>query len=65
MLGRRSRLWLHEAEGRLQIIIPLTVLLIAFLTYSAVKTWVDTLLVIISIPIACTGGVLALLIFGW
>jgi heavy metal efflux system protein len=53
---------LHEAEGRLQIIIPLTVLLITFLTYSAVKTWLDTILVIISIPIACTGGVLALLI---
>jgi cobalt-zinc-cadmium resistance protein CzcA len=55
---------LHEAEGRLQIIIPLTVLLITFLTYSAVKTWLDTMLVIISIPIACTGGVLALLITG-
>ena len=55
---------LHEAEGRLQIIIPLTVLLITFLTYSAVKTWIDTLLVIISIPIACTGGVLALLVTG-
>jgi cobalt-zinc-cadmium resistance protein CzcA len=55
---------LHEAEGRLQIIIPLTMLLITFLTYSAVKTWLDTILVIISIPIACTGGVLALLITG-
>jgi cobalt-zinc-cadmium resistance protein CzcA len=55
---------LHEAEGRLAIIIPLTVLLIAFLTYSAVKTWLDTILVIISIPVACTGGVLALLITG-
>jgi cobalt-zinc-cadmium resistance protein CzcA len=55
---------LHEAEGRLQIIIPLTFLLITFLTYSAVKNWMDTLLVIISIPIACTGGVLALLATG-
>ncbi len=53
---------LHEAEGRLQIIIPITVVLITFLTYSAVKTWLDTILVIISIPIACTGGVLALLV---
>jgi cobalt-zinc-cadmium resistance protein CzcA len=53
---------LHEAEGRLQLIIPLTVILITFLTYSAVKHWLDTILVIISIPIACTGGVLALLI---
>jgi cobalt-zinc-cadmium resistance protein CzcA len=55
---------LHEAEGRLQIIIPLTMILIAFLTYSAVKTWLDTILVLISIPIACTGGVLALLLTG-
>jgi cobalt-zinc-cadmium resistance protein CzcA len=55
---------LHEAEGRLQVIIPLTMLLIGFLTYSAVKTWLDTVLVIISIPIACTGGVLALLLTG-
>jgi cobalt-zinc-cadmium resistance protein CzcA len=52
---------LHEAEGRLRVIIPLTFLLITFLTYSAVKNWVDTVLVIISIPIACTGGILALL----
>jgi cobalt-zinc-cadmium resistance protein CzcA len=55
---------LHEAEVRLQIIIPLTVILIAFLTYSAVKTWIDTILVIVSIPVACTGGVLALLVTG-
>jgi cobalt-zinc-cadmium resistance protein CzcA len=55
---------LQEAEGRLRIIIPLTMILIAFLTYSAVKTWLDTILVLISIPIACTGGVLALLITG-
>jgi cobalt-zinc-cadmium resistance protein CzcA len=55
---------LHEAEGRLQVIVPLTVLLITFLTYSAVKSWLDTILVIISIPMACTGGVLALLVTG-
>ncbi|HEY5147821.1 MAG TPA: efflux RND transporter permease subunit, partial [Polyangiaceae bacterium] len=53
---------LNEAEGRLVIIIPLTILLITFLTYSAVKTWVDTALVLMNIPVACTGGVLALLI---
>jgi len=53
---------LHEAEGRLAIIIPMTILLITFLTYSAVKTWVDTVIVLTNIPVACTGGVLALLI---
>ena len=53
---------LHEAEGRLALIIPLTILLITFLTYSAVKTWGDTILVLMNIPVACTGGVAALLL---
>jgi heavy metal efflux system protein len=53
---------LHEAEGRLAVIIPMTILLITFLTYSAVKSWVDTVLVLTNIPVACTGGVLALLL---
>ncbi len=53
---------LKEAEERLRLIIPITLMLIAFLTYSAVKTWVDTMIVLINIPIACTGGVLALLL---
>jgi cobalt-zinc-cadmium resistance protein CzcA len=53
---------LKDANARLSIIIPLTLLIIGFLVYSAVKTWIDTLIVIVSIPVACTGGVLALLI---
>jgi len=55
---------LHEAEGRLRIVIPLTIVLITFLTYSAVKSWVDTALVLTNIPVACTGGALALLATG-
>jgi cobalt-zinc-cadmium resistance protein CzcA len=53
---------LHEAEGRLLFIIPLTLILVGFLTFSAVKNWVDMLIVLVNIPVACTGGVLALLI---
>jgi cobalt-zinc-cadmium resistance protein CzcA len=53
---------LKDAMGRLIIIIPLTLLLITFLVYSAVKTWIDTVIVLVNIPVACTGGVLALLI---
>jgi cobalt-zinc-cadmium resistance protein CzcA len=53
---------LKEAMGRLSLIIPLTLLIILFLVYSAVKTWIDTVIVIVSIPVACTGGVLALLV---
>jgi cobalt-zinc-cadmium resistance protein CzcA len=55
---------LHEAEERLLIIIPLTLFVIAFLTITAVKTWIDMVIVLASIPVACTGGVLALLITG-
>lgn len=55
---------LKEAMGRLVIIIPITLLLIVFLVYSAVKTWIDTLIVTLSIPVACAGGVLALLASG-
>jgi cobalt-zinc-cadmium resistance protein CzcA len=55
---------LHNVEQRLMVVIPLTLLLIGFLTYTAVKNWTDTLIVLIDIPVACSGGVLALLITG-
>jgi len=55
---------MREAMGHLNFIIPLTLLLIAFLTYSAVKNWLDMLIVLAVLPIACAGGVLALLVTG-
>jgi cobalt-zinc-cadmium resistance protein CzcA len=53
---------LKAAERRLSIIVPLTLILISFLVFTSVKNWVDTLIVLVDIPVACTGGVLALLI---
>jgi heavy metal efflux system protein len=53
---------LKEAEQRLLIIVPLTLLFIGFLVYSAVRHWAATLIVLVSIPVACTGGILALLV---
>jgi cobalt-zinc-cadmium resistance protein CzcA len=53
---------LNEATGRLTLIIPLTLLLIAFLVYSSVKNWKDLLIVLGGIPVACAGGVGALLV---
>ena len=41
---------LNEAMDRLKLILPLTLLLIAFLVYSAVKNWVDTLIVFYQHP---------------
>jgi cobalt-zinc-cadmium resistance protein CzcA len=55
---------LREAAQRLRVIIPVTLLIIAFLVYSAVGTTKDTLLVLLSIPAACAGGVFALLVTG-
>jgi cobalt-zinc-cadmium resistance protein CzcA len=53
---------LNEATGRLALIIPITLLVIAMLVYSSVKNWKDLLIVLGGIPVACTGGILALLI---
>ena len=55
---------LRDAQHRLAFIVPLSLLLVALLAYTAVRTWLDTLMVLIDIPIACTGGLLALLITG-
>ncbi len=55
---------LKEAQKRLMIIVPMSLLLIGFLVHSAVRHWIDTLIVLIDIPVACTGGILALLVTG-
>jgi len=55
---------LKEAEDRLLVIVPLTLLLIAFLVYSAVRNLLDTVIVLVNIPVACSGGILALLLSG-
>jgi cobalt-zinc-cadmium resistance protein CzcA len=53
---------LNEAKARLNIIVPLTLLFIAFLVYSAVNSWRDMMIVLAGIPVACSGGILALII---
>jgi cobalt-zinc-cadmium resistance protein CzcA len=55
---------LNEAEGRLLVIIPLTLALIALLVYAAVKDWLYSVVVLINIPVACAGGLAALLLAG-
>jgi len=55
---------LREAGRRLIVIIPLTILLITLLVYTVAKNWLDTVIILIGIPVACTGGLLALLLTG-
>jgi cobalt-zinc-cadmium resistance protein CzcA len=55
---------LREAMGRLAVVVPITLLVITLLVYAAVKTWIDTFVVLVSIPVACLGGIVALLLSG-
>jgi heavy metal efflux system protein len=55
---------LKETNRRLMLIIPLTVLVIGFLVYTSVKTLPDTLIVLAGIPVAISGGILALVVTG-
>jgi len=55
---------LEEAAGRLQVVIPVTLGLITFLAYSAVRSTPLTVVVLANIPIACAGGLVALLLAG-
>jgi cobalt-zinc-cadmium resistance protein CzcA len=53
---------LRETTSRLFIIVPVTLLMITFLVYSAVKNARDTLIVLLGAPVAASGGVVALLL---
>ena len=55
---------LQDEKHRLTTIVPLTLALILFLVYLAVRSIRDALLVIVSVPFALVGGVLALAITG-
>lgn len=51
---------LQEARARLAIVVPLALILIFVLIHSAFKSVVQTLIIYTGIPLAITGGVLAL-----
>ena len=53
---------LKEAEARLMYIVPISILLIVILLYGAFNSLRDCFLVLITIPFAVLGGVLALLV---
>jgi cobalt-zinc-cadmium resistance protein CzcA len=55
---------LHETTSRLLWIVPASLILIAVVVYGTVKSWVDALVVLAGIPVACSGGILAMLATG-
>jgi cobalt-zinc-cadmium resistance protein CzcA len=55
---------LDDALGRLSLTVPVSILLIALLAYGATRNLVDTGVVLLALPIACAGGVMALFVTG-
>jgi len=55
---------MSDAMARLFWTVPATLLIIGILVFAAVKNWIDALVVFLSIPLACAGGVIALALTG-
>ncbi|MBV8055220.1 MAG: efflux RND transporter permease subunit, partial [Deltaproteobacteria bacterium] len=55
---------LQRANRRFEIVIPLALLLIMGVLYAATLSIVNTLILMAQVPVACLGGVLALLVMG-
>jgi heavy metal efflux system protein len=53
---------LQAANRRLTIVVPFALLLIAGVLYSATTSLVDTFIIMAQIPVACLGGILALIV---
>ena len=56
--------WLQQAKQRLLIILPVTFLLIVVLLYGLFNSWRDSLLALLGLPFAVSGGLLALYMGG-
>jgi len=55
---------LRETTSRLLLIVPVTLLIIAFLVFSSTKNGRDTLIVLLGVPVASSGGIVALYLTG-
>ena len=55
---------LRQADRRLEMVIPLALLLIMGVLYAATLSVVNTLILMAQVPLACLGGVLALVVTG-
>jgi len=55
---------LSKALQRLELVIPFSLVLIAAVLYGATYSWIDTFIIMAQVPVACLGGILALLVTG-
>ena len=55
---------LRQANQRLRIVVPIALLLITAVLYGATTSLIDTFVIMAQVPVACLGGILALIITG-
>jgi cobalt-zinc-cadmium resistance protein CzcA len=56
--------WLQQAKKRLAIILPITFVLIMVLLYGLFNSFRDSMLALLGLPFALSGGILGLYVFG-
>jgi len=56
--------WLQQAKKRLAVILPITFVLIMVLLYGLFNSFRDSLLALLGLPFAVSGGILGLYVFG-
>ena len=56
--------WLQQAKKRLAIILPVTFLLIVVLLYGLFNSWRDSMLALLGLPFAISGGLMGLYVTG-
>ena len=56
--------WLQQAKKRLLIIMPVTFVLILVLLYGLFNSWRDSLLALLGLPFAISGGLVGLYVSG-
>ncbi len=56
--------WLQQAKERLAIVLPITFLLIIVLLYGLFNSWRDSILALLGLPFAVSGGLVALYVTG-
>jgi len=56
--------WLQQAKKRLEIILPITFVLILVLLYGLFNSWRDSMLALFGLPFAVSGGIVGLYVSG-
>ncbi len=56
--------WLQQAKKRLAVILPITFVLIIVLLYGLFNSWRDSLLALLGLPFAISGGIVGLYVSG-